>query len=1012
MSGNLLGNLRDGILSLPNVPLTPFSRDQPRLKASRRGVAALSFWGFTFVLLTGFQVATAAPTLWGEKVVSIRLQCDAHLSLDAFQTAITQKVGEPLERSRVAESLKNLYATGRFTDLRAEAQPGRGGVELAFVGRAQYFLGIVRVEGTPGALEPRVFVTASRLRLGQPLSEQELATAQRHLADLLVANAYHQAHVDYHVLRDADTQEADIVFSVAPGQPARLGGVEFRNHAAFPPERLAAVAGWRSGTQLTSTRLERGLFKIHQFYVARGRLQATASILKRIYDPKLNTEKLLVQAEAGPLIRVRVEGARIGAGKLKELLPFFRDGVMDDSALVRSEGILEDYFQQQGFFSASVKALRVSSADTQKLDLTFRVKRGPHGEFVGYGVKGNRRIPTAQLMALISPPPTQGLFQPPPAFSRELLDRKTSALTTLYHARGFLEMRVTPIINDHFQQQPGRRFVTLEIAEGPQTMVRQLRLLGVDPDTGKKLWSSLVSKPTQPFSPERAQADRDAISDFLADRGYTHVTVNWRATPVASAQQVDLDYQIEPGPQERIQRVVVLGNQHTRTRIIHRELVIGNDQPLSQSALLESQRRLYELGIFNQVQIATQDQPGTEAARTVLVNVEESRRWTVGYGGGLEVQRLGSNNPQGQIKASPRVSLDVSRLNVGGRSQTFTLRGRLSNLEKGGGLSYLIPRWLGRRDLSLRLNGLVDRSRDVLTFTADRKEASVSVEKRLSPTALVLGRYSFRRVRALDISNRVQPEEIPLLSRAARVGALGVSYVNDSRDDPADASQGSYSVADAAVAWRQFGSEANFPRFSGQNSTYYRLGSRLIFARYTRFGVESPFGGLHLVSISQGAGPAQVLWTRDIPLPERFFMGGSESHRGFSINQAGPRDPLTGYPVGGNALFFNSLELRVPLAERRLGFAFFHDAGNVFSTIRKMRLLKFSQSSPTDFDYAVHAVGCGVRYKTPVGPLRFDVGYNLNPPRFQVATQQNGVNVVEVRRLSQFQFFLSVGQSF
>jgi outer membrane protein assembly factor BamA len=141
-------------------------------------------------------------------------------------------------------------------------------------------------------------------------------------------------------------------------------------------------------------------------------------------------------------------------------------------------------------------------------------------------------------------------------------------------------------------------------------------------------------------------------------------------------------------------------------------------------------------------------------------------------------------------------------------------------------------------------------------------------------------------------------------------------------------------------------------------------------------------------------------------------MGGSESHRGFSINQAGPRDPLTGYPVGGNALFFNSLELRVPLAERRLGFAFFHDAGNVFSTIRKMRLLKFSQSSPTDFDYAVHAVGCGVRYKTPVGPLRFDVGYNLNPPRFQVATQQNGVNAVEVRRLSQFQFFLSVGQSF
>jgi outer membrane protein assembly complex protein YaeT len=942
--------------------------------------------------------------------VGIRLQCDAHLSLDAFQSSIIQKVGEPLDQSRVSESLKKLYATGRFTDLRAEAQPREGGVELVFVGRAQYFVGIVQVEGTPGALEPRTLVTASRLRLGQPLSEQELAVARQHLVDLLVANAYYQARVEYRVLRDGNTQEAGVVFSVASGKRARLSGVEFRNHAVFPPERLAAVAGWRSGTQLTSARVERGLFKVHQFYVARGHLQATASILKRVYDPKLNTEKLLVQAEAGPQIRVRVEGGQVGAAKLKELLPVFRDGVIDDPALARCAAILEDYFEQQGFFSASVRALRESHADAQKLDLTFRVLLGQRGEFVGYGVNGNRHIPTTQLMAVISSP-SQGLFHPPPTFSRELLERKVNALTTLYHARGFLEVRVTPIIDDRFQHQPGHRFVTLEIAEGPQTTIQQLRLLGVGPDTEKKLWAFLISKPTRPFSPERAQADRDAILSFLADRGYTHATVSWHTTPVATPHEVDLEYRIEPGPQEWIQQVVVLGNQHTRARTISGELLIRKDQPLSQSALQESQRQLHELGIFNQVQISTQDRPapaGPDEKQTVLVGVEESRRWTLGYGGGLEVQRLGSNNPQGQFKASPRVSLDVSRLNVGGLSQTLTLRARLSDIEKGGGLNYLIPRFLGHRDLSLRINGLVDQTQDVLTFTADRREGSVSIEKRLSPRALLLGRYTFRRVQALDISSRVQPAEVPILSQASRVGAVGISYVNDSRDDPADATRGSYSVADAEVAWRNFGSEANFPRFSGHNSTYYRLGSRLVFARSTRFGVQSPFGGLREVRTAQG----QVLWTHEIPLPEQFFMGGSESHRGFSINQAGPRDPVTGYPIGGNALFLNSLELRMPLAERRLGFALFHDAGNVFSTIREMRLLKFTQSSPTDFNYTVHAVGCGVRYKTPVGPLRFDVGYNLNPSRFQVVTQQNGMNVVDVQRLSQFQYFLSVGQSF
>jgi outer membrane protein assembly factor BamA len=170
---------------------------------------------------------------------------------------------------------------------------------------------------------------------------------------------------------------------------------------------------------------------------------------------------------------------------------------------------------------------------------------------------------------------------------------------------------------------------------------------------------------------------------------------------------------------------------------------------------------------------------------------------------------------------------------------------------------------------------------------------------------------------------------------------------------------------------------------------------------------------LYPITVPASAGqPAQVILTDSIPLPERLFMGGSESHRGFSINQAGPRDPDTGYPIGGNALFRNSLELRLSSAQRRLGFTFFEDAGNVYSTIRRMRLLKIKQDSPADFDYTSHAVGIGLRYKTPVGPIRFDVGYNLNPPRYNVITYPNGVQHIEVQRLSNVQFFISIGQSF
>jgi outer membrane protein assembly complex protein YaeT len=945
-------------------------------------------------------------------VLDIRLSCDAPLALSDFPGVVSQEVGQPLDPPKIAASLKKLYATGRFTELRAEAEPGPGGAHLLFVGRAQYFVGVVQVEGTPSALEPRVLLTSARLRLGQAISDDILIAAQRHISEMLASNGYYRATVRYRLLPDPATQEAEAIFSIFPGKPARFSGVEFQGRLEFPPAKLAKVAGWRHGIQLTSARVERGLLRLHQFFVSRNRLQATLSVLKREYDAKLNTEKLLVRVESGPLVRVRVEGAKVSRSKLKTLLPVYRDGVVDEPALARSERILEDYFQQQGYFSASVKAAQALHAQSQTLDLTFRVNRGKGGEFDGYGFEGNRAISTSQLMAAISPP-AQGFFSRGPQYSRTILENNVSALTALYQSRGFLDVRISPRVDDHFHDQPGHRFVTFLVEEGLQTTVHELTLNGISRHMQNALWPSLRTKPAQPYSPGRAAADRDTISNYLANLGYAQAEVNWHASPVNEQHQVDLDFRVELGSQERIKRIVVLGNEHTRLGVIRRELVIHQGQPLSHDNVVDSQSHLYELGMFSQVQIAPQDVASSETEKSVLVSVEESRRWTLGYGGGLEVQRLGSNNPQGTFKASPRISLNLNRLDVGGRDQTFTLWGRLSYLETGAGTTYVIPYLANRRDLSLRINGLVDRTRDVLTFTDDQKGASVTVEKRFSPASAISARYNFSLVEARDLSGRISKDEQKLLEGPTWVGGFGGSYVNDHRDDPLDATRGSYSLADAGIMSKVLGSQANFLRLTGQYATYYPLSSHLVFARNTRIGIESPYGSLEKILVSAPGQPKQYAYTDSLPLPERLFMGGSDSHRGFSINQAGPRDLTSGYPIGGNGLFFNSLELRARMAQQRLGFVLFNDTGNVFTTIRRMRLLKFSQTRPlTDvdsLDYDSEAFGIGLRYKTPVGPLSFDVGYNLNPPRYQVTT---ATGAVEVQQLARFQFFLSVGQSF
>jgi len=993
----------------------------PRRLARRCGPAL--FGGraaYTLILLAlllgccyGQGHAQSEPSLWGRPVTNLHLQCDCNLKLQNFPGAMTQHIGEPLDSAKVSESLKHLYATGRFSELRAEGAPEGDGVSLTFVARAQYFVGIVTAEGNTGPLEAHALVTASRLHLGQPLIDEDLNAAHKRLSDLLVANGYYQSRITHEIERDPDTLEANVGFAIKAGPRARVSAVQFQNDSGFPPERLMKVSGWHPRMYLTAARVERGLYRLHQFHVAHGRLQANISVQQRIYDAKTNTEKLIVKADGGPLLRVRVQGASISSSQLQNLLPLYHDGVTDDPALTRSERLLEDHFQKKGYFSASVKASRETVREPQPhVQILFHVNLGRRGDFAGYGIKGNLAIPATELLSAIAPP-VQGLFPPAPTYSQSQVEQKVSTLLALYLSRGYLDARITPAINDNFENASGRRFVTLVIDEGPRTTVHTLTLVGIDAATKSKVWPLLVSKPTQPYSLERARADRDRILDYLADHGYTHAEASWRETPAESAHQVDLEFHIEPGAQDRIQRIVILGNEHARPGLVNRELLIHEGEPISQSAVLESQRRLYNLGIFNQVQITPQEGSGSDTGKTLLVGLEESRRWILGYGGGFEVQKLGSNQPQGQYKESPRLSLNLTRLDVGGRGQTFSMGGRLSNIDTGANMGYLIPRLFNRDDLSLRINGLVDRSRDVLTFTADRKEASVSVEKRFSASTLLIGQYSFRRVEALDISNRVSPEENFLLSQPALVGMFGGSFVEDHRDDPADATRGIYTLVNAGVSWQDFGSQANFLRFTGQNSTYYTLNSYLVFARKTQFGVVSPYGSLYSITVPASNGqPSKVILTNSIPLPERFFMGGSESMRGFSINQAGPRDPDTGFPIGGNALFLNSFELRTSFAQKRLGLVLFQDSGNVYTSVRRMRLFKFKQDSPADFDYTSHAVGIGLRYKTPVGPIRFDVGYNLNPPRYNVITTQNGVQNIEVQRLSNVQFFLSIGQSF
>jgi outer membrane protein assembly factor BamA len=340
------------------------------------------------------------------------------------------------------------------------------------------------------------------------------------------------------------------------------------------------------------------------------------------------------------------------------------------------------------------------------------------------------------------------------------------------------------------------------------------------------------------------------------------------------------------------------------------------------------------------------------------------------------------------------------------------LKSRVGRLQQRGVISYEAPHFFSNDDVRLTFTALYDRTQDVRTFTAKRLEGSVQVQQRLDKATTLIYALTYRRVSVDASTLQVDPNLIPLLSQPVRVGFPSLTYIRDTRDDPIESHKGSYNVGTLGVASGIFGSESNFTRFFLQNSTYYRLwggqGGRnpWVFARSTRFGIEATYGA-----------PANSF----VPLPERFLAGGGNSHRGFAINQAGPRDLFTGFPVGGEALFLNNLELRsppiaLPFLGENLSTVFFHDAGNVFSSVGDMwtGLSRFRQKNAAacragiscDFRFISQAVGFGLRYRTPIGPVRVDLGYNLTPTSYLIINQSRG------DKLPRLNFYFSIGQTF
>ena len=454
--------------------------------------------------------------------------------------------------------------------------------------------------------------------------------------------------------------------------------------------------------------------------------------------------------------------------------------------------------------------------------------------------------------------------------------------------------------------------------------------------------------------------------------------------------------------QARISRVVYMGHKRTRQSLMQRSANLWPEEPLSEGKLLQGESNLYDAGIFDWSSVGPRKQITTQSDEEALIKVHESKRNSITYGFGFEISRRGGNVPTGTVAVpglptiglkgakvlpsentfvSPRGSVAFTRRNMLGLGQTAAISLLVARLDQRLLLTYTDPHFRHSSWETLTsISG--ERTTENPLFEARLADASLQFQRFLDQkkTIQLQLSYDFNHT---TLTQLLVPALVLPSDRNVRLSYVSSTVIHDTRDKPLDAHKGVYQTLDFRIVPSAFGSSADFTRLLAQYA-YYKPVHGLIFANSVRLGLTAPFAN------------------SDVPTSQRFFSGGGTTLRGFPTNEAGPiryvpfcqkatpnpsTCPQIAVPVGGNQLFILNSELRYPIPIiNNLGGVVFYDGGNVYRRI----------NFPEFVDSYTNTVGLGLRYTTPIGPVRFDIGRNLNP----------------VAGISKTQFFITLGQAF
>lgn len=911
----------------------------------------------------------------GPIVTSIEIRSEVEPDdADELARLLSFEIGEPLTEENVRSTLRNLQASGFASsveiytrpDERSEPPGGPAGVVAIVVLRPVVRVREVRLEGQLG-LDSAELRRVLLQKEAQPLSEETVLQGVYNLVDLYAERGYFNAQVRLHVDSAEGTQQADVVYEVTPGVRAQIQEIRFEgNLGPFTPAELVDRLRLKPGSPFSRPEVRQDAERLEGWLIGQDRRKARVGAPAEEQQAAGHSVRLLYPIDVGPKVEVQVIGDDLERLRRRDLLPFLGRQGYDEALVLQAVDRIKREYQQDGHYKVKVDWEEQEPND-DLLRIVLRIEPGPQYTVQELQFSGNETFNGDRLSELVVTSGRSLLSRGSGRLVQDVLDDDLENVRRFYQLEGFAQAEVGP---PQIEEQGDHLRVTIPIREGPRMRVVTLKLQGADSLPEDTRRDNLLLKEGGPFHPYLLETTLRNLRAAYQDLGYSEAQVSARQDWNPEHTLVDVAIDVLEGPRTLLDRVIVRGNRRTESEVIRRTLAVDRGDPISERRALEIERDLYRLGVFSSVDVKL-TRAGAEAeTRDLIVRVEEGRPRRVSYGLGLE---YGSDkNDQSRLKGLvPRGSVSFSHNNVAGKAFSLRTDLRVSTLDQIFRVRFDQPytiRWAVPVGYSLFYFHETKEDWEV-----QRWGARVESEKNLGGRRVGLI-FDYRIVET-TLDPGFPLRGVDREDRPYELSSLIPTFFWDRRDDPVLATRGWSSLAQLQHTFPAFGTDGNFLKLFVQQTQYLSLRRYGIVAASLRAGGIEPFS--HLAADDPEL-PEDFL-SADVFIDERFFAGGGTTHRAYGRDDLGIRgeslilkpgragdDEDDWTAVGGTGLLLFNLEYRFPLFGA-LGGTVFYDAGNVWANWR-------------DLDPAAlkSGVGVGMRYLSPIGPLRLDFGWKLD----------------------------------